>query len=63
VATLDDLIERRLMLIFAPVLTRATLQSLAECFVATGRLEAGDVESVVERTRVRLKEHYGRNVI
>lgn len=62
VATLDDLIERRLMLIFAPVLTRATLRSLAECFVAAGRLEAAEVDSVVEQTRQRLKQHYGRNV-
>ena len=62
VTTLDDLIERRLMLIFAPGLTLATLHGLAECLVASGRLAADAVPSVIESTRARLRVHYGRTV-
>lgn len=62
VTTLDDLVERRLMLIFAPTVTRLLLQDLAECLVATGRLDAADVLPSVERTIQRLQQHYGRSV-
>ena len=62
VTTLDDLIERRLMLVFAPGLTLATLQDLAECLVAPGRLTADTVPSAIESTRERLRVHYGRAV-
>ena len=62
VTTLDDLIERRLMLVFAPSLTLGTLHDLAECLVASGRLAAEAVPSVIESTRERLLTHYGRTV-
>jgi glycerol-3-phosphate dehydrogenase len=62
VTTLDDLIERRLMLVFAPVLSLATLHDLAECLVATGRLSADAVPAAIESTRERLRVHYGRVV-
>ncbi len=62
VTTLDDLIERRLMLVFARGLTLGTLQDLAECLVASGRLAAEAVPSVIESTRERLLTHYGRTV-
>jgi len=62
VMTLDDLIERRLMLIFAPSLTLATLHDLAECLVASGRLTADAVPPAIESTRARLRIHYGRAV-
>ena len=62
VTTLDDLIERRLLLIFAPRLTLSTLRDLAECLVASGRLTAEVVPSVIESTRERLLTHYGRAV-
>ena len=62
VTTLDDLIERRLMLVFAPSLTLGTLQDLAECLVASGHLTAEAVPSVIESTRERLLTHYGRAV-
>ena len=57
---LDDLIERRLMLIFAPNLTAATLSDLAECLVQTGRLAREDVPQAIQKTRERLQHHYGR---
>jgi glycerol-3-phosphate dehydrogenase len=63
VTTLDDLIERRLMLIFAPVLTRAMLQDLAQCLVTTGRLGSTDTTQAIERSIQRLKQHYGRVVL
>ena len=62
VTTLDDLIERRLMLVFAPNLTLGTLQDLAECLVASGRLTADAVPSAIRSTRERLLTHYGRAV-
>ena len=62
VTTLDDLIERRLMLVFARGLTLGTLQDLAECLVASDRLTAEAVPSVIESTRERLLTHYGRAV-
>ena len=58
--TLDDLIERRLMLVFAPRLSLATLHDLAECLVATGRMAADAIPSAIELTRERLRVHYGR---
>jgi ribose 1,5-bisphosphokinase PhnN len=51
------------MLIFAPVLTHAMLQVLAQCLVATGRLDAADVPQTIERSIQRLKQHYGRVVL
>ena len=60
VTTLDDLIERRLMLVFAPRLSLATLHDLAECLVASGRLGSDVVASAIESTRERLRIHYGR---
>ncbi len=62
VMTLDDLIERRLMLIFAPSLTLAALHDLATCLVASDRLTADTVSAAIESTRERLHAHYGRAV-
>ncbi len=62
VTTLEDLVERRLLLIFAPRLTEATLQGLAECLVECGRLPHDQVGSEVNGTRERLATHYGRSV-
>jgi glycerol-3-phosphate dehydrogenase len=59
-ATLDDLIERRLLLVFAPRLSLATLHDLAKCLVETGRLRSDERPSVIEATRIRLEHHYGR---
>ncbi|MEK6257526.1 MAG: glycerol-3-phosphate dehydrogenase/oxidase [Planctomycetota bacterium] len=62
VTTLDDLIERRLMLVFAPGLSLATLHDLAECLVASGRMSADAVPPAIESTRERLRIHYGRDM-
>jgi hypothetical protein len=57
---LDDLVERRLMLVFAPTMTVATLHDLTECLIETGRLSAEVRTAVIEATRRRLLQHYGR---
>jgi glycerol-3-phosphate dehydrogenase len=63
VTTLDDLIERRLMLVFAPRLSRATLHDLAESLVETGRLARDELPAAVDRTVERLQRHYGRTIV
>lgn len=60
VNTLDDLVERRLMLIFAPRLTQAMLSDLAECLVESGKLTRDQLPNVVDTTIRRLQHHYGR---
>ena len=60
---LDDLVERRLMLIFAPNLSLATLSDLAELLVQCQRLLPDAVDRTIEATRERLRVHYGRNVV
>lgn len=62
VATLDDLIERRLMLLYDPGLSRATLQDLAGLLVQEGKLAAGDVATQVTATCRRLLDHFGKRV-
>jgi len=62
-ATLDDLIERRLMLLYDPALSQAALQDLAEVLVEEGRLAAGDVSRQVAATTQRLLRHFGKAVL
>jgi glycerol-3-phosphate dehydrogenase len=58
--TLDDLVERRLMLLFNRQLTRRALAELAQLLAAEGCLDAAHVESAVTATIRRLHEHFGR---
>jgi glycerol-3-phosphate dehydrogenase len=62
VETLDDLVERRLMLLYHPRLTRQCLSQLAELLVAAGRLPAAAAAPAVERLIDRLQDHYGKRV-
>lgn len=62
VTTLEDLVERRLMLVFAPRLSLRLLQHLAECLVAEGKLRPEQLSPAVEHCRQRLEQHYGRVV-
>ncbi len=61
--TLDDLVERRLMLLYEPRLTVKTLHALAT-LLAERRLPVGesDIVEQVTATRRRLSERYGRNL-
>jgi glycerol-3-phosphate dehydrogenase len=63
VATLDDLIERRLMLLFDPGLSRQTLGELASLLVEADKLAASEVARQVAATCERLFEHFGKRVL
>lgn len=60
--TLDDLVERRLMLLFAPDLSRMTLTALAAELVRLGLLPADRRDTEVDRCVTRLHERYGKVV-
>lgn len=60
--TLGDLVERRLMLLFAPDLSCATLTALAAEFVRLGLLPADRQHIEVDRCITRLRDHYGKVV-
>lgn len=59
---LDDLVERRLMLLYHPQLTEALLRELAQLLVESGCLEAGKIDEEVTRVRIRLADHFGKQV-
>ena len=61
--SLGDLIERRLMVIFAPRLSLATLQDLADVLVAMGRLHRSDRESAISAEVKHLEEDYGKGIM
>jgi hypothetical protein len=60
--TLDDLVERRLMLLYQPSLTIVCLRQLAGLLVEAGRLSSGDADRAVLATVARLKDLYGRQI-
>lgn len=59
---LEDLVERRLMLIFQSNIHRATLKQLAIELVRSGRLAESDAEAEVDNICRRLAKFYGRTV-
>jgi glycerol-3-phosphate dehydrogenase len=63
VATLDDLAERRLALMFTPNLGRSTLVDLAHLLVQTGKLAADKVEAAVDKQISRFEEYYSKTVL
>ncbi len=60
VRTLSDLVERRLMLVFSRELSHQTLDDLAGCLAASGRLSASDVPAAVKAAEERLERFFGR---
>jgi glycerol-3-phosphate dehydrogenase len=60
--TLNDVVERRLMLLYWPGLTRACLHQLAALMVEQGLLAAEQVDAEVARCVDRLKTHFGRTI-
>jgi glycerol-3-phosphate dehydrogenase len=60
--TLEDLIERRLMLSFHEALSREALTDVAESLSAAGGLAPDRVTAAVDGCVARLEERYGRNV-
>ena len=62
VERLEDLVERRLMLLYSPHLSRRTLEELADLLVAAGRLEATEKIAAIDRAIARLASVYGRQL-
>jgi len=60
--SLGDLVERRLMLAFAPRLSLATLTGLAVELVRLGMLPAGQAEAEVHRSAAGLHARFGKTV-
>ncbi len=60
--TLDDLVERRLMLLFHHPLTRRCLEQLAGVLVEHGRLAERERDSAIAATITRLKSRFGKQV-
>jgi glycerol-3-phosphate dehydrogenase len=57
--TLGDLVERRLMLLYDPGVTRDDLKFLAGRLVDAEKLDKCQMDSAVENCERRLKEHFG----
>ncbi|RMG40747.1 MAG: hypothetical protein D6725_02880 [Planctomycetota bacterium] len=60
VTRVADLVERRLMLVFARSLRRSTVQSLAELMAMEGAIDRSAIEEEVEHAVGRLRRYYGR---
>ena len=58
VRSVEDLVERRLMLLFQPF-GRETLRELAVLLAEAGRLESSQIEQAVHRCAERLRTHFG----
>ncbi|MBI1312785.1 FAD-dependent oxidoreductase [bacterium] len=63
VTQLNDLVERRLMLVFEPELQQATLEELADLLVAEGRLAQPDRDAEIERSISLLERFQGKRVV
>ncbi len=60
--SLEDLIERRLMLLYHFDLSRACLESLAELVVEAGRISSDAANSKVDWMAFRLASHFGKQI-
>ncbi len=61
--TLEDVVERRLLLLFEPVLHRKSLLSVANEMVSIGRLAEESLEQTVNTLTQRFLRRYGKRVI
>ncbi len=62
VQTLADLVQRRLMLLYHPRLTRRCLEQLAELLTAAGKLDPQRASHDVQAFAQRLHDHHGKAV-
>lgn len=62
VTTLDDLVERRLMLLYHPNLERRCLDQLADLLIEAGLLAADQKFAAVDSLVDRLLKHFGKRV-
>jgi glycerol-3-phosphate dehydrogenase len=60
--TVDDLVERRLMLLYDPRLCGATVRELAELLVEEGVLARSKVDRQIELCVNRLQAHFGKRM-
>lgn len=60
---LDDLIERRLMLVFEPHIVRGTLRQLADELIRAGQLDPAQKDQALQDAGSRLERFYGRKVL
>ena len=63
VKSLDDLIERRLMLVYYPELSEECLRILAGLLVEHGLLDSSQMESTINKTIQYLKKQYGKVIV
>jgi glycerol-3-phosphate dehydrogenase len=63
VERLGDLVERRLMLLYDPRLSRRGLQALAELLSQAGKIPAAQIDHEVETESARLRDHFGKRVL
>jgi len=63
VTNLSDIVERRLMLLYRPSLSRKCLEQLAECLVTAGKLNSLCVEKQIAETVNRLETIYGKKIV
>ena len=61
--TLGDLVERRLMLVFAETLKAETLQDLADCLVEKGKILPDQVSDLIQSYQTHLDHFYGKAVV
>ena len=60
--TLDDLIERRLMLLYHPNLSRGSLADLARLLADCGKLPPENIDREIDATIERLRSRFGKRV-
>lgn len=63
VQKLDDLVERRLMLVYHPRLLPVCLRRLAELLVDSGKLDSERLEETVQHTIDRLESRFGKRIL
>ncbi|MCE9548626.1 MAG: FAD-dependent oxidoreductase [Planctomycetia bacterium] len=63
VRTLDDLVERRLMLLYHRPLTAIGLRQLAELLHGAGMLAKDQIDVQIAATTERLRTHFGKSVL
>ncbi len=62
VRRLDDLVERRLMLLYDRRLSEQCLRPLAELLVEADLIRSEDLQSEVQQTAERLRKHFGKQL-
>lgn len=62
VSTLNDLIERRLMLLYSPFLSRECMCTLAQLLAESHLLDHSKIDSAVDESIEYLEKHYGKKI-